>query len=75
MELSQTSQGKYEIIVNDSRATLVFSYIGFTTHETVVGANREIDVLMSAISPPCRKWSWPGTTVILNDLWPVRLPV
>jgi Ca-activated chloride channel family protein len=40
--------GKYEIIVNDSRATLVFSYIGFTTHETVVGANRQIAVLMSA---------------------------
>ena len=39
-------EGKYEIVVNDPSAVLVFSYIGYVTQEIAVGDKTEIDVVM-----------------------------
>jgi iron complex outermembrane recepter protein len=40
--------GKYAIDVDDSNATLVFSYIGFTTQEIELDGRTTLDVMMSA---------------------------
>ena len=36
--------GNYSITISDANATLVFSYIGYTTKEVLVGTNATIDV-------------------------------
>ena len=41
------SNGAYSLQVPDGNATLVFSFIGFTTQEILVGALRNINVTMS----------------------------
>lgn len=38
--------GKYSIEVPNQKAILVFSFIGYTTHEIPVGKNKVIDVVM-----------------------------
>ncbi|MES2275945.1 MAG: TonB-dependent receptor [Bacteroidota bacterium] len=40
------SKGNYVIKVPNEQSVLIFSYIGFTTQETLVGARREINVVL-----------------------------
>ena len=41
------SEGTYRIQVSDGEATLVFSFEGYQTFETIVGSRSEIDVLLA----------------------------
>ncbi|MFT5385046.1 MAG: iron complex outermembrane receptor protein, partial [Saprospiraceae bacterium] len=40
--------GRYTLDVNDSNATVVFSYIGFTSQEVALDGRSTVDVIMSA---------------------------
>lgn len=40
------TDGKYSVSVPDGNATLVFSYLGYTTQEIVAGGNKVIDVYL-----------------------------
>ena len=44
--VSTNAGGAFSLSVPDQNATLVFSYIGFTSQETVVGAQRTINIIM-----------------------------
>lgn len=41
------ADGKYSINVPDNGATLVFSYVGYTSQEIAIGANSILDVVMN----------------------------
>ena len=52
------SNGAYSLQVPDGNATLVFSFIGFTTQEILVGAQRIINVTMSEDARQIGDWLW-----------------
>jgi TonB-linked SusC/RagA family outer membrane protein len=42
------AEGSYSLVVNDSKGTLVFSYIGYTTQEVAIDGRGKIDINLQA---------------------------